>query len=152
MTMRIIVTLFTLLLALTFSGCDSSNPNTTDSNGQPVNLKVHPNRWLFINYWASWCAHCRTEIGEFNSFYRSTRQQALVYGVNYDHLALNELRLESKRLGIDYPVLVKDPSEILAIDTVTSLPVTFVYDPSGKLRHVLQGPQTVASLNAAMQD
>ena len=150
--MRAIVTLFTLILALTLSGCHTHDLNTVDSNGQPVNLKIHPNRWLFINYWASWCSHCRTEIGELNVFYQTHHQQVMLYGVNYDHLALDKLRLEGKRLGIDYPMLPTDPSEALAIDAIDSLPVTFVYDPSGKLRHVLHGPQTTASLDAAMKE
>ena len=148
--MRTIVTRLTLLLALILSGCE--NNQSIDSNEQPVNLTRHPGRWLVINYWAAWCSHCRDEIAEFNVFYQSHHSQVLVYAVNFDHLPLNKLRMEASRMGIEYPMLVEDPAETLHLEAITSLPVTFVFDQSGKLRHVLHGPQTVNSLNAAIKE
>lgn len=148
--MRFIVLLLSLSLSLTLSACHNDSAQFTDSNGQPVNLKLHPHRWLVINYWASWCSHCRDEIAEFNVFYQSHHQQALVYGVNYDHLPLDQLKSTAKRMGIDYPLLVFDPAKTLDLGPIESLPVTFIYDPSGALHTVLHGAQTAQSLELAL--
>lgn len=145
--MRAIVT---LLLALAVTACHNDTV-IIDSKGQSINLSKHPQQWLMINYWASWCSHCRDEIAELNIFYQQHQQQVLLYGVNYDRLSPTQLRQESLRMGIDYPLLSTDPAALLHLAPIDSLPVTFVYDPSGTLRHVLHGPQTQSSLLAAME-
>ena len=145
--MRIIVS---FLLAITLTACQHDTV-LIDTNGQTVNLTHHPQQWLMLNYWASWCSHCRDEIAELNVFYQQHHQQVLLYGVNYDQLSLTQLHQESSRMGIDYPLLTTDPAALLHLAPIDSLPVTFVYDPTGTLRKVLHGPQTQTSLMAAME-
>lgn len=137
------------ILALLLTGCHNST-QFTDSTGQPVNLKIHPQRWLLINYWATWCAPCKQEIGELNRFYQSHRQTVLLYGVEYDHLEPKALKQVAHQMGIEYPLLLQDPAEHLALEPITNVPVTFIFDPSGQLHKVLQGPQTQDSLAAAI--
>lgn len=141
--------LWMVILALLLTACQK-NAHFIDSNGQPVNVTIHPNRWLLINYWAGWCTPCQQEIPELNAFYQKHRQSVLLYGVNFDHLPLEALRPLMQRLHMQYPALLQDPSEALHIDPVTTLPATLVFDPEGHLSQVLQGPQTEASLNAAI--
>src|SRR3546814_7187463 len=52
-------------------------------------------QWLVINYWAEWCAPCRTEIPELNALDKQLKSQsASVLGVNFDGLRGSELRSE----------------------------------------------------------
>ena len=139
-----------LILTLFLTACHDT-AQLIDSNGQPVNLTQHPNRWLVINYWATWCGPCRKEIAELNAFYQKHRSDALLYGVEYDHLPLDKLRQASHSMGIQYPMLLTDPAESLKLDPISTVPMTFVFDPEGHLHKVLPGPQTQASLENAIQ-
>jgi hypothetical protein len=47
-------------------------------------------------------------------------------------------------------VLLEDPALRLNYQRPEALPSTFVFGPDGKLKQVLQGEQTVASLAAAI--
>lgn len=141
----------TLILALFLLACHDAAP-IIDSNGQPVNLSQHPNRWLIINYWATWCGPCRKEISELNAFYAKHSADVLLYGVDYDHLPLEKLRQAGHSVGIQYPMLLTDPAETLKLDSLSTVPMTFVFDPDGHLHTVLAGPQTVTSLEAAIHD
>ena len=139
-----------LILALILSACQDTAP-VVDSNGQPVNLRLHPHRWLMINYWATWCGPCRKEISELNTFYAKHRANVLLYGVDYDHVPLEKLRQASLSMGIQYPMLLTDPGENLKLEPISTVPMTFVFDPDGHLHKVLAGPQTEKSLEAALQ-
>lgn len=120
-----------------------------DEQGQSVDLTKHPGKWLVVNYWAPWCAACKQELPEINQFYLTHRDQVLVYGFNYDHPNRAILLQMRKQMGIDFPLLVEDPQNQLALpQNVQALPTTFIYNPAGQLVSVLRGPQTVKQLIA----
>ena len=53
-----------------------------------------------------------------------------------------------EKMGIQFPVLTLDPATSLGIEPPTILPTTILVNPDGKVREVLVGPQTSASLLA----
>ena len=46
-----------------------------DSEGRKINPEDWRGRWVFINYWASWCEPCLEEISEFNQFYQANKDK-----------------------------------------------------------------------------
>lgn len=106
--------------------------------------------WVVINYWAEWCKPCIEEIPELNALHRQTGQPLLVYGVNFDGGDPQRQLDQAKRLSIEFPVLSQDPAPALGWERPVALPTTFIIDPEGRISARLQGPQTLASLNAAI--
>ena len=53
-------------------------------------------------------------------------------------------------LGIEFPTLVVDPQERYGYDRAETLPMTVVVDPARNVKDVLVGPQTKASVEAAV--
>lgn len=119
-----------------------------DQNGHMVDLKNHPGKWLILNYWAPWCEPCKHELPEINHFYLTHQSHVVLYGIDYDHPAVSQLQNLAKRMGIDYPLLAQDPAVKLHLPDIQGLPMTFIYDPQGKLVKTLTGPQTYQSLAA----
>ncbi|MCD6047971.1 MAG: thioredoxin [Gammaproteobacteria bacterium] len=138
--------LLLFLLSVVFTACQRTQ--YTDQNGNPVDLDHHPGKWLVINYWAPWCEPCKKELPEMNHFYLTHQNHVLVYGVDYDHPSVAQLQALGKKLGLDYPLLAKDPAKKLKIGDVQGLPVTYVYNPEGKLVKTLVGPQKSSNLEA----
>ena len=52
--------------------------------------------------------------------------------------------------GLVYPQLVQDPAQKLHLTDIQGLPVTFIFDPNGKLVKTLVGPQKIADLEAVI--
>lgn len=138
------ILLFFSLAVLT--GC--KHGHYTDQYGKPVELKDHQGKWLIINYWAPWCEPCKKELPEMNHFYLTHQTTVLVYGVDYDHPTMEQLQAIGKRMGLDYPLLVEDPAQKLKLNDIQSLPVTFIFNPKGKLVRTLVGPQKSQDLEA----
>lgn len=150
--MKTLVLFLTLLTVLSScNGDDSRSQNSVDSPYQNLSKQQLLGRWTVINYWASWCKPCLTEMPELNRFHQQVSSAstplAQIFAVNFDGLDVDTLRIESQKLAVNIPLVINDPSEALGFDKPTVLPTTLIFNPQGQLQHTLIGPQTLQSLN-----
>ncbi len=124
-----------------------------DIHGASFSFSSLKGKWVFINYWASWCHPCLNEIPELNHFYDVNKKDTVaLFAVNYDGLP-NEKQVQlASQFGIQYPSLSQDPALDLHLGDIEVLPVTFVFNPEGQLHDVLYGGQTMKRLNAYLQN
>jgi thiol-disulfide isomerase/thioredoxin len=140
------LSLGTLLLC----ACSGELAPSADSSAKPDSTAPGPRgEWVLINYWAEWCAPCIKEIPELNAIGQLYSDVA-VLGVNFDGAAGEELRQQIDELGVAFPTLDSDPADAMGLSRPQVLPTTLVVDPAGRLVDTLVGPQTIASLAAAM--
>lgn len=129
--------------AVALSGC--GQVEFTLSNGQQKSLDEFNRGWLVINYWAIWCKPCIEEIPQLNSL--NQRENIVVLGVNFDGLTGEALAEQAETLGIEFDLIVNDPSEDINVKRPGALPATVLIDSSGTTREVLYGPQTAESIS-----
>jgi len=124
-----------------------------DNEGNNTAFSSLKGKWVFINYWASWCPTCLDEIPEFNRFYEhhKKKESVALYAVNFDGLSQAEQNSLVKRFNIRYPSLLADPSDALHLGDIRGIPVTFVFNPKGELVKTLYGGQTTETLNAVIE-
>ena len=138
-----------LILTCLLVGC--SDDERLEERSLIAGLEEFRGHWVLINYWAEWCAPCREEIPEFNEMFQERAEtNAYVLGVNFDGIRGLELEELMEKMDIEFPQLIEDPSAALNTTTPEILPTTFVVDPSGSLVSSMVGPQTTASLKAAI--
>lgn len=133
------------------SGGSSTAVDYRDVDGNRGKFSDHRGRWIVINYWAIWCAPCIKEIPEFNELSERRRDDVAVFGVDFDQSAEAELKKHIDKLNIQFPVLIDDPAALLGLPAPRTLPVTYIINPAGELTRTLSGPQTLASLERALQ-
>lgn len=145
---RLRLILFLAAALISLAGCGHRGVPTTD----PA-VSFSPNEktdhWTVINYWAKWCAPCREEIPELNTFASQHAKAVRVLGVNYDGLQGEALAADIEALAIAFPVLLSDPHKELGITRPTALPATVIISPAGLVTDILLGPQTERSLMQA---
>lgn len=136
-------------LGLMLAGC--AEDIGVDQHGRKVAAERLEGQWLVINYWAQWCAPCRTEIPEFNALEKQLKAQSVqVLGVNFDALQGEKLSQAAQDMGITFTVLAQDPAERYQLPRAEVLPVTYIVDPQGLMRERLVGEQTAAGLSARL--
>ena len=119
-----------------------------DIDGHKISLSSLRGKWVFINYWASWCGPCVDEIDEFNHFYAKKQSDVAVFAVNFDSASLRKQRQMAEDYAIQYPSLNPSSLHSLHLDDISVVPVTYVFDPEGNLNTTLYGGQTERSLQA----
>lgn len=136
-------------IGLILAGC--AEDIGVDQHGRKVAVERLEGQWLVINYWAQWCAPCRTEIPELNALEKQLKAQSVqVFGVNFDGLQDEKLSQASQDMGISFTVLAQDPAERYQLPRAEVLPVTYIVDPQGRMRERLLGEQTAAGLTARL--
>lgn len=122
-----------------------------DTEGHSIPFSSLKGKWVFINYWASWCNTCVDEIPELNRFYEKYQDSVVVYAINFDNPSLYQQNRLVKKFQIRYPSLVNNPGEALGLNDIPGIPVTFIFNPEGKLSSTLYGGQSVRTLEDAMR-
>jgi thiol-disulfide isomerase/thioredoxin len=136
-------------IGLLLAGC--AEDIGVDQYGRKVAAERLEGQWLVINYWAQWCAPCRTEIPELNALEKQLKAQSVqVLGVNFDALQGDKLSQAARDMGIAFTVLAQDPAERYQLPRTEVLPVTYIVDPQGRMRERLLGEQTAAGLSARL--
>jgi cytochrome c biogenesis protein CcmG, thiol:disulfide interchange protein DsbE len=106
-------------------------------------------RATLITFWASWCGPCTREAGALERFSRSAAGSGRLIGVDWSD-GLSGARAFVARHGWTFPVLRDAEGTVGNAYRLTGLPTTFVLGPDGRIRSVLRGPQTPATLARAM--
>jgi thiol:disulfide interchange protein len=105
---------------------------TTDWKGKVV----------VLNYWATWCVPCRSEIPEFNKMHDELKDVEIV------GIEMGEEGLEAVK-----PFLEKNPMKYtvgLGTGSMDQLPVTLVLDRNGNTVKRFDGLATAAEIRAAI--
>jgi thiol-disulfide isomerase/thioredoxin len=146
MLRKILLSMSVLVLFITQSYAE---PTLHSISGEQIPLSSLSGKWVYLNYWASWCQPCLEEIPELNRFYDQHKNDKnfAMFAVNYDSLPIAQQEILLQQLGIRYPALKYDPRSLLKLGHIQGVPVTFVFNPQGELSETLYGSQTAKSLS-----
>lgn len=114
--------------------------------GEPVTLADLRGRPVVLNFWASWCLPCRSEMPELERLHQRLRPAGVVVlGVNQAEDAATVARFR-QALAITFPTALDSRAGVSRLYGVDSLPTTFFVDREGVIRDVFIGPMTDAVL------
>jgi cytochrome c-type biogenesis protein len=118
---------------------------TTD--GKPLKLSDLKGQVVLLNFWATWCVPCRSEIPGLNEMQRGLAARGFqVVGVTTSDSA-DRVRAYQKDVRQDYTVALGDDG-VAAKYAVGVLPTTFIIDRDGRIRQKIIGEKTRADFEA----
>jgi cytochrome c-type biogenesis protein len=121
---------------------------TTD--GKPLKLSDMRGQVVLLNFWATWCVPCRSEIPGLNEMQRDLAPRGFkVLGVSTSDSA-DLVREYQKDVRQDYTVALGDDG-VANKYAVGVLPTTFVIDRQGRVRHKIIGEKSRAEFEALVK-
>ncbi len=110
-----------------------------DLAGKPQSLSQYRGKVVLVNFWATWCKPCTTEMPAMQTTYDNLRDKGFVV------LAINELEDEAKvrehiqQYGHTFPVLLDRDNKVANQFGVFGLPVSVFIDEKGVVREDIKG-------------
>src|SRR5690242_14193675 len=103
-----------------------------DLDGRGWSLKVLRGKVVLVNFWATWCPPCRKEIPDLDALYKQFKAGGLVVLGISDEPAI-KVQPFVRQEKVSYPVLLDSGRKVNDLYSVSGIPMSFVYDRSGKL-------------------
>lgn len=120
--------------------CDKHTPEClpkltfVDTNGDAYPPEKLDGKVVVINFWATWCHPCQSEIPAFSRVYKKFQGQDIVMlGVMEDNPDSSTLLNFESDHELLYPVVRADRELDRAFGSPEAIPTTFVYDRGGHL-------------------
>ncbi len=123
-----------------------------DLDGKQVDLHAYRGKVVVLNFWASWCAPCQSEMPRFAAWQKEFGPQGLqILGVSMDDDAEVARKL-SIQLGVNYPVVMGDARLGMLYGGVLGLPVTYLIDRHGLVNGRLQGETDLNAMESRIRE
>lgn len=125
-------------------GQPAPNFEMTLVDGSKVSLADLRGQVVVINFWATWCVPCRTELPTLDAFYEARKSAGLrVFAVTTeDSLPLYQLKKLFAAMRIPAVKRLRGPYASLG-----AVPTNFVIDRQGRVRYAKAGAFDLDDLN-----
>ncbi len=120
-------------------GMQAEDFRLTDLEGKEQSLSQYRGKIVLLNFWATWCKPCTTEMPAMQTMYDKLRDKGFVV------LAVNELeddarvREHIKQYGHTFPVLMDHDNKVANQFGVVGLPVSVFIDQEGRVQEYIKG-------------
>lgn len=143
--------LMPVLIALLFAGCEGGAPNLNTGAAAPAfsatlldgSTARFPDDFrgkpVIIRFWAEWCRYCESEMKSIEKVYQNRRAQGLqVLAVNAGQ-DKKTVAAFIKKIGVSYPALLDENSDIARLYGVVGLPTTYFIGADGIIKTKVVG-------------
>jgi thiol-disulfide isomerase/thioredoxin len=136
-----------------------------DLNDKQVSLKDYSGKVVLVNFWATWCDPCRTEIPWIIALAQKYGDQGfVVLGVAMDDegkkvvqpfVEKERFDVNGQKLPMNYPILIGDGDSadkfLDAVGGIVGLPTSVLISRDGKRVHTIIGPVDPEKLERDIQ-
>ena len=123
-----------------------------DLEGAPQRLADRTGKIVLLNFWASWCGHCRSEIPHLNTIYDEYKDQGLeivAVSVGEDPA---ELAAFIQQNDVRFPVLVDPQGAAIITYRLRAIPTSYFLNDQGVVQLIYDGAFTEESLREIVGD
>ena len=118
-----------------------------DQFGKEHTLSDYKGKTVFLNFWATWCGPCRSEMPDIQNLYETYDTEGedavIILGVAAPEIGQekDEARIKTflEEHGYTYPTVMDSTGELFAQYGISSFPTTFMIDRDGNIFGYVSG-------------
>jgi thiol-disulfide isomerase/thioredoxin len=102
-------------------------------DGHAVSPADFRGKVTLINFWATWCGPCRSEIPDLIALQKKYGDHLQIIGISEDEAPPEQVKRFVAEMQMNYPVAMTTPEIEKLFPGITALPTTYVVNPEGKV-------------------
>ena len=121
----------------------------TDQFGNTHTLDQYKGKTILLNFWATWCGPCRSEMPDLHAVYEDyskNEKDLVVLGVAAPNLgqegSAEDITAFLEENGYTYPTLMNEDASLFYSYGISSFPTTFMIDKNGNVYGYIMGAQS----------
>ena len=101
--------------------------------GKAMRLSELKGSVVFLNFWATWCGPCRTEMPSMEALYARLKSRGLeILAVDVQERPL-DVENFFREFKLSFPALLDSSGRISMLYNITAFPTTFILDREGNI-------------------
>lgn len=115
-------------------GSLASDFSSVDVDGNNFTLSNHQGSVVVLNFMATWCGYCRSEISELEAVWTLYGETIVIASINVDPSETDE-QIRAFRTSYQNAtwIWIKDTANVAKAYDVSSIPKTIIVDKNGKI-------------------
>lgn len=111
-----------------FKGESAPDFTLKDLKGNSFKLSDFSGKIIILNFFATWCPPCRSEMPDFNQIQKANPDTVKIVAVNVGGENVNQVSNFVSQLGLEFMVARDDGKVANMYGPIRAIPVTFVID------------------------
>ena len=144
-SLALLLSLFLLFSAAAAESADLFPDFTlTDQYGNTHTLSEYQGKYVFLNFWATWCPPCKAEMPDFEELYHAMGENEadlIILGICAPGTPHEDSEIRTAKdvlpvleeLGVTYPVLMDTDAALFDEYITVGYPTSLFIDPEGRL-------------------
>ena len=127
--------------------------NTLD--GKSLKLSDYKGKKVILNFWATWCAPCKTEMPIMEAYHKEIKNQNIVViavNLTNEDQSVKAVNQYVNKLNLTFPIPLDKKGEVSDLYQILTIPTTFFIDEKGMLQQKVIGPLNEALIQQLIKE
>lgn len=117
--------------------------------GDDTDLSAHKGKYVLLNFWATWCPPCLTEMPAMEKMYQKYKDQGFtILAISSDEGGKPDIQPFVDKLGVTFPILIDADKAVSSTYGAINLPLSFLLNREGQVIAGSEGERDWASEEA----
>jgi len=105
-----------------------------DPNGELKTLESFAGNHVLLNFWATWCVPCLTEMPSMEKLHQKFKDRKFhIVAISSDKEGAAQVKPYLKKLGVTFTILLDTDGRVSENYGARNLPSTFLLNPKGRV-------------------
>ena len=109
-------------------------------DGVEVMLGDYRGKWVFLNFWATWCPPCVWEMPAMEKFYQKFKKHDFtMLAISIDQGDPDKVRKFVTKYKLTFEIFHNPEGDVAKAFDVSELPATYIINPKGQIAVIASG-------------